>query len=261
MVKVKLVQFEDGNKKYDIKFKSVRNAKINPVLVFEMDITKPVVASDSFSIDDFRTFKGRTGIYFSQFSDVAKAAKSKKSVIIKVIPEAVDFIKKTHTEELEKLKIKAMKDPERWFWAFGGDTHELHITPDNEFGTNFRKDFEKLEKTLKNKINWKTNQLEAVSIPVERDSGLYTMNGWFEISHAEVMRVYNEFVSKTEAKKAEKQDKEAEIFAKAKETGEPQKLESFSVECNNPDESCDIDTIIIYAMPDGTKKEERIHSY
>ena len=51
------------------------------------------------------------------------------------------------------------------------------------------------------------------------------------------------------------------IFAKAKETGEQQLLESYSDTCNNPDLECDIDTIQVWAMPDGSKKSIRHHCY
>jgi hypothetical protein len=255
------MQFEDQKKTYEINFKFIRNAKINPVPVFELVMTKPIVASDGFDIGDIKSQQGYTGINVSKFGNIAKAVKSKKDVLIVVAPEAIEFIKKTHAEELEKLKESAKKDPEKWFWAFGGDTHEFYISPDNETGTNFREDFVKLEKVLKNKINWRSNPLEAVSKTIERGSGLYTMNGWFEVSHADLMKIYDEIVAEKDAIKAEKQNKEAEIFAKAKVTGEKQILESYSVECNDPYESCDVDNITIYAMPDGTKKEIRIHTY
>lgn len=255
------MQFKDETKEYEINFKFVRNMKINPVPVFEISMTKPVTASAGFDIEDIKTQQGYTGINVSKFSDIAKAVKSKKDVLIVVAPEAISFVKKTHAEELEKLKKEAQKYPEKWFWAFGGDTHEFYITPDNETWTEFRPDFKKLEKILKNKINWRKNPLEEVSKSIDRCTGLYTMNGWFEVSHSDLMKIYNEITAEKEAKITEKQNKEAEIFKKANDTKEKQVLETYSVECNDPDESCDIDIITIWAMPDGTKKETRDHTW
>jgi len=51
------------------------------------------------------------------------------------------------------------------------------------------------------------------------------------------------------------------IFAKAKETGEPQIIRQWMDECNEKDLDCSFDNIIEYAMPDGTRKIERIHCY
>lgn len=67
-------------------------------------------------------------------------------------------------------------------------------------------------------------------------------------------------VEKLEKEKAEKERIEA-LFAKARETGEKQVIEQYSVPCNDPEEDCDIDIITVYAMPDGTRKTERHHTW
>lgn len=51
------------------------------------------------------------------------------------------------------------------------------------------------------------------------------------------------------------------IFATAKTTGEKQKLESYTADCNSSDEECSCDLITVYALPDGTTETERIHTY
>lgn len=52
-----------------------------------------------------------------------------------------------------------------------------------------------------------------------------------------------------------------DIFAKAKETGEPQIIRRWIVECSEKDLDCSFDEIIEYAMPDGTRKVVRTHCY
>lgn len=68
-----------------------------------------------------------------------------------------------------------------------------------------------------------------------------------------------------EQKKLEKEKAEKErikkLFEKARETGEKQVIEQYSVPCNVPEEDCDIDTVTVYAMPDGTRKTERHHTW
>ena len=75
------------------------------------------------------------------------------------------------------------------------------------------------------------------------------------------MAAYNKIIEKRNAKKAAKQEEKDKIFAKAKETGEKQVIETYTVECNDPDESCDVDIITVYAMPDGTTKETQNHTW
>jgi hypothetical protein len=255
------MQFRDETKEYEINFKFVRNMKINPVPVFEISMTKPVTASAGFDILDIKTQQGYTGISVSKFSDIAKAVKSKKDVLIVVAPEAISFVKKTHAAELEKLKKEAQKDPERWFWAIGGDTHKLYLTPDSETGTTYREDLKKVETTLEKNINWFKNPLRDKSAKIDRHTGLYTETGWFEVSHEDVMRIYSEILAAKDAKKAEAGDKKKAIFKKAKETGEKQVIETYTDECNDPDESCDVDIITVYAMPDGSTTETRNHTW
>ena len=46
-----------------------------------------------------------------------------------------------------------------------------------------------------------------------------------------------------------------------KETGEPQILESYSIECEDPLEECDTDIVTVYAMPDGTTQRTQNHTW
>ncbi|MEW6170661.1 MAG: hypothetical protein AB1472_03805 [Candidatus Omnitrophota bacterium] len=67
-----------------------------------------------------------------------------------------------------------------------------------------------------------------------------------------------------EAKKQKKLQSEAERQAKfeeAKRTGKKVKLYSYADDCNDENEDCDIDTIIVYAMPNGSIQEERHHNW
>lgn len=61
-----------------------------------------------------------------------------------------------------------------------------------------------------------------------------------------------------EEKKAEK---ERLAFEEARETGKPVDLFSWAEDCNDPKEECSTDIVTVYAMPDGTKKTKRIHTW
>jgi predicted house-cleaning noncanonical NTP pyrophosphatase (MazG superfamily) len=56
-------------------------------------------------------------------------------------------------------------------------------------------------------------------------------------------------------------EKIQEIFDTAKETGEQQEILRYLTDCNDPKEECSTDIVVEYAMPDGTKKIERNHTW
>lgn len=58
-----------------------------------------------------------------------------------------------------------------------------------------------------------------------------------------------------------KKDRIAGVFAEAKRTGRQIVLNSYTAECNDPREECDLDTVTVYAMPDGSKKTVRSHTW
>ena len=50
-------------------------------------------------------------------------------------------------------------------------------------------------------------------------------------------------------------------FIKAKESGNPQVLKTWMADCNDPDEQCSLDHVTLFAMPDGTTKQNRMHTW
>lgn len=62
---------------------------------------------------------------------------------------------------------------------------------------------------------------------------------------------------KEEAKKRAIQEK----FEQAKQTGQPVEIRRWTTGCNDPDEDCDLDIVIEYAMPDGSTKIVRHHTW
>ena len=62
-------------------------------------------------------------------------------------------------------------------------------------------------------------------------------------------------------KREERENKLKDIFKKAKETGIKQEIRHWSEECNDTNEACDIDIVTEYAMPDGSKKIVRSHTW
>lgn len=247
------MQFEDPKKKYEIEFTGIGKINGHSTPMFKLTLFKPVKAESGFDINDIKTERGVTGIKFSKYSEIAKAYKFKGDVLSSMLPEALDYIRKTHDEELGKIKESAQKDPETWRWWTGCDTGNLYISPNSETGWEFRPDLEEIKNTLE-----KVHKFHAYDLfGKEEETNL--------VSHETVMKIYNEILEANAKRQAErnaaKEAKETPIFKKARETGEPQIIESYPVECEDPREECDTDIVTIYAMPDGTTKRTQNHTW
>jgi hypothetical protein len=66
--------------------------------------------------------------------------------------------------------------------------------------------------------------------------------------------------AKKSSEAAEKAIRE-NAFAVAARTGKPVVLDSYTDECNDPREECSLDNVTVYAMPDGSTKTSRSHTW
>ena len=79
------------------------------------------------------------------------------------------------------------------------------------------------------------------------------------IAHAEpILRAKHDAA---EAKRLAGEQKRADAFSEARRSNNPVVLNQWSEECDGSEEECDIDTVTKYAMPDGSIKTSRSHSY
>lgn len=63
------------------------------------------------------------------------------------------------------------------------------------------------------------------------------------------------------AKQATKEAARQAKFDEAQRTGEPVVLYHYADNCNDPREECSLDFVVVYAMPDGSTKTERSHTW
>jgi hypothetical protein len=83
-------------------------------------------------------------------------------------------------------------------------------------------------------------------------------------AHENSIRKIETATKAAEEKKIEEEkraEKERLAFEEARETGKPVDLFSWAEDCNDPKEECSTDIVTVYAMPDGTKKTKRIHTW
>jgi len=104
-----------------------------------------------------------------------------------------------------------------------------------------------------------------VNIKRISDSGDYSVSTNYKITGLTLLKMLEDAEKEVNEKKLAKEkieaDKTAEIYLKAKTTGEKQLLHKWSESCNDKKEECDIDNLYQYVMPDGTLKTERYHSW
>lgn len=78
----------------------------------------------------------------------------------------------------------------------------------------------------------------------------------FDMKLKDIIRI-EEIVERVKAEN----EKIKAIFDKAKKTGEKQLIFRWWDDCDEPDEQCDLDLVHLYAMPDGSEKIERQHTW
>jgi len=254
------MKYEDKNKKFEIVYSGIETSNGVTIPKFRMNFEKPVNVETYISISDLSNYEGLKCIYFSSFSAVAEAANGGKGGIYVTIPDDVSkFIIETSNEELEKAKKEALaNDPEQWFIAIGGDTHSVYATPDHEY-KELRDDLTEIKKSLEG-LMWSQRDLERMGKKTDMKTCLYTETGWYSVPHSEILKIYEKIEREREEKKTAKENRVKSIFEKARKTGEPQIIEDYFVECDDPEFEC-TDVIEICAMPDGSRYSRRRHTF
>lgn len=174
--------------------------------------------------------------------------------------QAEEIINNMKTEKAEKIEnaFNSIEDDD--IIKFSKHTSYgiviFHEAKEHEF---FRSAKEKIEKS---KIEIDNKFQTSV------DWGDYSITSYYEMTLAEFKNLareaekrLKEIAAEKSEKATQKQLKEQKIFEKAKETGEMQVLRMWSEPCNDPNEECNLDNIIVYAMPDGDTKTVRSHTW
>lgn len=208
----------------------------------------------------------QVGVEFAKKTFGVKIPASKKVVFLshesaKFANEKAQVILNEHIQN----EFATLTDDTKITLHFGTDitfvTCENRAAGQHEF---FKESAERIHEHLKTDDIEKVLNRKADDV----DLGDYAHVFTYEMTLAEykkLVELAEEKAAKKAAEKREKEEKaaqrEKELFDKAKETGEKQVLEQFPVDCDDPHEECDIDIVTIYAMPDGTKKSVRSHTW
>ena len=177
-------------------------------------------------------------------------------------------------EETEAAKRELDEHKQKGTFTYfvfrGGDTYEQHIgsgffDPEQAIKGDYVKDM--ADKIIfRNKATlWAKAEKEALPKLSFGDYGIPNLYGDIALLTEEEFNVYKEKKKKVHIAKEEEEKKEDDgikkKFEEAKQTGKPQQLNRWMDECNDENEDCSLDEIIIFAMPDGTTKEKRFHTW
>lgn len=242
---------------------SHNNAMI--LAVFTMKVSRPFQASAKFDVCDINTEQGKSGVKFSCYRNIAKMLNSgKKDVLVTLPDDAIQWIRNESEKHIENLKAEAAaKKATIWNWNNDNEYYALHIFPD--ISMDFRDDLREIQNTLqKNQMRiW--DALVANSRPAEKQSWMHDNTTWMEVPAEIVEQLAQDIVdaknTKTQARKAEYEAKEADAFQKAREAGEKVIIRKWAVPCEDEEEECSTDIVVEYAMPDGSKKTEQHHTW
>lgn len=137
-------------------------------------------------------------------------------------------------------------------------TQNVTFHPSYKFSTKKNYSNETISKVRKQLIdNEKINKLSGF--------GDYNSTETYELTNEELL-VLLEQAEKEQIEVVEQKRKESvvateKIFAEAIRTGVKQVLRIYSIDCNDKDEACDKDNIVVYALPNGREETIRSHNW
>lgn len=169
-------------------------------------------------------------------------------------PEIISEIKKMEEEKIiaERQAIENEKND------YIKTNKKLNLSL---FFTNWGRGVSGLPAFLEDKTDLIAAKIEFDNNPFDGDYGSWTL----EISTNDLLAKIKEIENEINVKKEEKRKTDKKYFeqklAEAKEKNESVVLTSWSDECTDPHEECNIDNITKYVNPDGTTKIVRFHTY
>lgn len=183
----------------------------------------------------------------------------------KVKEKAKALLKEYREKMLEKARKQLTDETEIKLIM---DTSYSFITVEDVKYADELDEFKKGVKLIKETM--KTDDIEKVLDRKhdEIDMGDYSITYTYHMIYAELKKIIKvaeqkkvEIEQRKQKHKTQKQKEIEEKFKQAREIGEKVELERWSAGCDDPTADCDFDIIVKYAMPDGSTKTERYHTY
>lgn len=162
----------------------------------------------------------------------------------KIDPAGIAYIKDHRVEIIALLKAeKAAREQEErelraatvTFRAYGWESHEVSVDTREDLDAQFAR-----------LADYYANDLTYDSIKAD---------------YAKHVQATQEKAAKKAAREKAAQEKEEEALRQAAATGEKQVIRQWMEDCNDYREECSMDSVVLWAMPDGTTIKTRRHTW
>jgi hypothetical protein len=200
------------------------------------------------------------GVNHSVIQLVHESAEAAK----KMISEAAKQEKEARKRAIEE-KFNALSDDFGVQLVWGTDVQRVRTLEDLSEHDFFKQAIETMQR-----VKWRSEDIQnALGRKAnDVDWGDYHIRHHFDVTLGELKQLVAqaEAAAQQRAEEAAQKKKDAEAalqakFEEAKRTGEKVEIRRWAVDCYDPREECDLDIVIEYAMPDGTLKVERHHTW
>ncbi len=287
------MQFDNGKKAGTIEFTGIEDPGMGSRAIFKLTLTKPVEVEGTFERRDiYWDIKTKKAVGLKTYQkDIVEAFGHKygNEICISMPEEVINFIIEKDEEAREQLKQNKINQDFDYV-LYDTDTYgiyngisEFHI---EELVWDVKKEINTdvfmFADNIKDILN-QDQELKALAVKTWRPypenknwsdetKSIYRENvqkgraAGYGIIPNSIMREKIRKILKAESDNEVENDRKYnekvnKLIEKAKETGEPQLISHVSVPCNDSKEECSTDIIYFYAMPDGSTKEERVHTY
>ncbi|MED4914316.1 hypothetical protein [Parageobacillus thermoglucosidasius] len=197
----------------------------------------------------------------------------KKSDVVNLVHESAEIAKQMIDEAVQREKEEKQRKLEEKFQSLTNDSN-IRLVWGTDYGTIIVPNqpelsehpfFKQVIEILK-ETGWYTKDIEeAIGRKADDvDFGDYSITHYYDITIEELKQLVAKAEEVVKQKEKQKEAEKAELQAKfdeAKRTGQKVEIRRWTDDCNDPKEECDLDIVIEYAMPDGSVKVERHHTW
>jgi len=274
-VKIRIEINKEVTKMKIAKFEKKPNGKSFEIEVFVEDAKISLEINGTKFVAKATKYPQHGWVYEIYDTDLAKLVLGRGNKIC-FVHESAKMAFEEEKRQLEEKRAEEEKKLDEEFQLLSDDTivklswgtsHQHAWVPDSNVGKHrFFKEAIELMKRAK----FSSEKIEEVLSRKadDVDWGDYSITYDFNLTFGELKKLVK--TAKKELVKIEKEKEEKEVarkaelekkFEEAKRTGQKVEIRRWTTDCNNPNEECDLDVIVEYAMPDGSTKTERYHTW
>lgn len=201
----------------------------------------------------------KQGWYFVVSTDFIKNAfgAKLKGETVAFTSECAKYVEKIQIQM--KKEIKRAKEQAEIDALTDGSKLKLHWSSSHKFISEFI--YNDIVQEMVDKISKLDIEKHLGREADDIDYGDYDTTKTFIITFAELKKLVKIAEGKATTAEEKMKEEKQKLIEQAKASGEKIEWYRYTVECDDPNEDCDLDTVVAYVYPDGTIKEEKYHNW